>query len=511
MQYGYSGAASANQGNLNGTFTFGRSNVPFDAANPGTYPDRFSIRVGGASRIYEKVHYGALFAQDKWRMNDHLTLSLGLRYDLEVVPIPETDDPLVSSYPVDKNNIGPRVGLTYDIDGTSVVRGGYGRFFEKSHLEVIGALFTGTPFTSSFTAAFPVDGPDLGPRNGERPTDPFLVNGPVIDRALLAQLYPGGQLLRNTGATWDNADRRSPYVDEISIGYERQLGADLAASIDYVHSWGRDLLMRLNLNPTVRSNPDVASSTLTRQGSPALTEAVAALEATYPGFEPFTTSVNQFVNIGETEGDSVMLQLKKRFSRGFSAQVSYTYGDARGNTSGSGAPLSNFQVGQDLNLDRNQGPSDFDIRHNLSISGTALVPRTGGLNVSWVARALSGRPFSLTNADVDPDLNGIQAEPLPAGSYAGEGPNAFAVDGYESTRNGARGPGFFELDMRLGYRFGLSNDRRIEVFVDLFNLTDRTNFDTPTGNLASSEFLLLTGYDTSYTPRKVQIGARIQF
>ena len=47
-----------------------------------------TIRVGGESRFYEKAHYVTGFAQDKWRMNNRLTLSLGLRYDLEVIPIP---------------------------------------------------------------------------------------------------------------------------------------------------------------------------------------------------------------------------------------------------------------------------------------------------------------------------------------------------------------------------------------------------------------------------------------
>ena len=115
-----------------------------------------------------------MFAQDKWRFNPHLTLSLGLRYDLEAIPIPETDDPLVSKAPVDKNNLAPRVGATYDLNGgRSVLRAGYGRFFEKNHLELIGGLWTATPFSSSFTATFPVAGPDLGPRNGTLPTDPF--------------------------------------------------------------------------------------------------------------------------------------------------------------------------------------------------------------------------------------------------------------------------------------------------------------------------------------------------
>jgi len=60
------------------------------------------------------------------------------------------------------------------------------------------------------------------------------------------------------------------------------------------------------------------------------------------------------------------------------------------------------------------GPSDFDYRHNFTVSGTALVPHTHGLNLSWVARALSGLPFNLTNGALDADLNGIQEEPLAA-------------------------------------------------------------------------------------------------
>lgn len=47
-----------------------------------------------------------------------------------------------------------------------------------------------------------------------------------------------------------------------------------------------------------------------------------------------------------------------------------------------------------MNLDENEGPTDFDRRHNFVFSGSAMVPRTGGLTVSTVVRALSGRPFT---------------------------------------------------------------------------------------------------------------------
>jgi hypothetical protein len=450
--------------------------------------------------------------QDKWRVGDKTTLNLGVRYDYEALPLHTADDPMVGDdHPVDGNNLAPRLGVTYNLGNNAVVRAGVGRFYDKTHFEVIGGLYTGTPFTSSFTVNFPTAAADNGPRNGQLPTDPFLVNGPTLNRTLLNQLYPGGQLLRNTGATWDNPDRRVPYTDEVSVGIERALGAQVSTSMDYVRSRGRDLLMQYNLNPQVRSNPVVAQSTLTRAPLPELNAAVATLNQKYPGFAPFTTNVIQYVNAGELNYDALMMQLKKRFSNNYSLQVSYTLAKSRGNTSGNGAPLSNFQVGGDMNLDQNEGPTDFDNHHNFTVSGTALIPRTGGLNLSWVLRALSGRPFSLTNGNVDPDLNGISAEPLPEGSYAGTGNNAFTVDGYQSERNGAYGPGFFNLDARFGYAIPVGGARRLELSVDVFNLTNRTNFANPTGNQASTQFLILTGYSTSYTPRKAQIGARFEF
>ena len=245
----------------------------------------------------------------------------------------------------------------------------------------------------------------------------------------------------------------------------------MAVSADYVHAFSRDLLMSKDLNPGLRATTAVTSP-LVRQGSATLSAAVAELQVKYPGFAPFTTAVTQPLNIGKIDYDALLLSVNKRFSNNYSARVSYTLAYSRGNTSGNGVAASGFQVLDDLHLELNEGPSAFDTRHNLVISGQALVPHTGGLNVSWVARALSGSPFSLTNANIDPDRNGTQAEPLPEGSYSGNGANAFTVKNYTSERNGAYGPGFFEADTRLGYHFSLPNRRRVEAFVDIFNLTN---------------------------------------
>jgi hypothetical protein len=239
--------------------------------------------------------------------------------------------------------------------------------------------------------------------------------------------------------------------------------------------------------------------------------ATEALRAIYgPSFGDFTGATRKPVNAGETNYHALMLQLEKRFSNNWSSRVSYTLSSSRGNTTGSGVPTSGFQVLDDLNLDRNEGPTSFDRRHNLVISGTARVPRTGGMTLSWVARALSGTPFSLFDNTIDQDRNGSTSEPLTAGSYSGTGQDAYTVDNYKAERNGAYGPGFFKLDIRAGYRFAY-RDNTIDAFVEVFNLTDRNNFSNPSGNISAADFLILDGLSTSTNPRLLQIGFRIGF
>ena len=517
LQFQYSQSENDTQDNSNGTFTFGQSNAAFDPANPRTYPDRFSIRVPGPGGSLNKSQYYAGFLQDKWKLNSQLTLSLGLRYDLEVIPIRETDNPLFANpddYPVDKNNFQPRLGFAYGMDeGKSVLRGGYGRFYDKTHFELIGGIYTGTPFATSFVRNFPLQQADQGPRTGAFPTDPFLVNGPVITDAMRAELermFPPGQTSRNAGATWDSPDRAMPHTDQFSLGYERELGPNFSVSADYVRTQSRDLLISQNLNPQIRNTPTVAGSTLTRAGSALLTEQTTALQSIYPGFAPFSDNVTIPVNAARTDYDAILVSLERRFRNNYSARASYTYSRARGNTSGNGVPTSGFQLFDDLNLDLNEGRLNTDIPHNFVVSGMAIVPKTGGLSVSWVARALSGTPFSLFNNTIDPDLNGVFAEPLAAGTYSGTADDPYTVEDYKSERNGARGPGFFKLDLRLGYDVNL-HGKRVQLFGEIFNVTNRNNFANPSGNQAAQNFLQLVGLSTSTSPRLLQLGARFVF
>ena len=495
IQYQYSSNNFDDQGNLNGTFTF-RTDRPFNAADPSTYPERFSIRVPGALGYYMKAHFFSAFAQDKWRMNDRLTLSLGARYDLEVIPLVESDNPAFSdpsNYPVDRNNIAPRVGFSYDIGGAgqTVVRGGYGLFYDKTHFELITAVISSGVFSNSFTANFPANNADPGPSQGVLPTDPFLVNGPTVNADLLRQQFPAGATLRNTGNVFvDSPDRTIPYTQQVTIGMERQLSPVLAFTADYVHAFGRDQFMTRDLNPGLRRTES----------------RTAAIDRVNPDF---VASVFQRINVGRTDYDALQLSIEKRYANNFSARAAYTLASSRGNTSGDGIPTIETQLLDDLRLDLNEGPTDFDRRHNFVFSWTSQIPRTGGLTFSGVARALSGLPFTIFDTTTDPDRNGRLFDPLPAGEYRGTGQDAITAEN-DGGRNGAYGPGFFQLDLRAGYRLNLGG-RTVDVFADVFNATNRANFDNPTGDRRLTDFLVLSALREGGVPRTFQLGARVGF
>ena len=489
---------------LNGVFTF-PSDRAFNAADPSTYPERLSVRVPTPELPYVFTHSIGLFAQDKWRFTNNLTLNLGVRYDVEIAPIEERFNPLFSDpndYPVDWNNIQPRVGLAYSITRDSVLRAGYGMFYEKLWTNRFEPFVRQGVFASSFVTEFPVDRPDPGPSQGRLPSEPLLQNGPVVNRERLEQLFPAGTLARNNSEVFlDTPDRAIPYSHQVSAGYERQLGGQLSFAADYVHSWGRDLVLAYDLNPALRADTS-------RTG--ALTRFDLLGIASQLGLSPFRNQVWIRENIGKSAQDSLSFQLEKRFSNLWGARASYTLGNARGHSDGAPESTNNFQVLDERNLDLNWGPLAVDRRHLVTLSGRLEVPRTGGVTVSAVHRFMSGRPINMFNSAIDADRNGRLFDPLPAGTYSGAGQNAITVEN-KGGRNGARGPTYSELDLRVGYRARLGNVRTLDLFAEIFNVTNEPNFNNPTGDMRSPSFLTVGSLFGGGIPRQLQLGARLGF
>ena len=175
-----------NADTLNGSFGFSASDKDFDRNDPRTYPDRLTIRVPVASDFFVKGTEVGVFAQDKWKVNSRLTTSLGLRYDVEIVPIDQTGNYLFAdpkTYPIDKNNVSPRMGASYALDqaATAVVRGGWGLYYQKTAYSNFTPIVSSGFISDSFTVNFPTNNIDPGPSQGRLPTDGLRIYSLILE------------------------------------------------------------------------------------------------------------------------------------------------------------------------------------------------------------------------------------------------------------------------------------------------------------------------------------------
>ena len=135
----------------------------------------------------------------------------------------------------------------------------------------------------------------------------------------------------------------------------------------------------------------------------------------------------------------------------------------------------------------------------------------GGVTMSAVMRYMSGTPLTIHDTNIDLNQNGQLYDPSPPGTYSGTGRHAMTVQN-EGGYGGARGPEFMQLDVRFGYRARPISDHTLDVFFDIFNITDHANFDNPTGDQRSSNFLqLIRLRGGSGFPRQAQFGVRYGF
>ena len=518
------------QGSMNGQFRFG-TNLPFHRDDFSTYPEYMNIRVGGQEYVSTQYNTLEAYAQDKWGVSDRLTLSLGARYDLEVFPIANEHNPWLGqfnggngTYPVDYNNVSPRTSFAYDVvgDGRSVIRGGYGIFYDKTIGLQVTRVLRLPAYTDSAIVRFPASGLDPGPAMGLPPsgdlgrlldtsTDgcPADVGGgcAAINRGYLNELFPAGSQSVNRGRIWfDHPDRKQAYAHQFTVGYERELTPVLSASADFVSMHGRDRQMLMEARPEVRAGT-LRSDPVTRMDA---LELVPGLhDALLPG-DSFRDRVNFVQSLGTSKYRALNLQLEKRYSDNWQMRAVYSLGKSEGNAV---YYLDNnwAQVGNDMNIDQLWGPSRYDRRHNLTLSGRTEIPVAGGITMSGVMRYMSGAPFTIHDSRFDPNMNGYLLDPIAPGTYngtAGTNRNPITVDNAGGPY-GAYGPDFMQFDIRLGHRARWGDRQTLDIFFDIFNVTNRGNFNNPTGDMRSSNFLNLNSLRAgSGFPRQAQFGIR---
>ncbi len=448
----------------------------FFVDEPYSYTQSFSDYEG---KIDFDVDYYALYLQDEWRVNSGLTLTYGLRYDLQKNPTPEVCNPAypdTCQIPDDSNNIAPRIGFAWDVagDGKSVLRGGIGMYYDNTPTLLLSNAMNDNgvrTLTINATCSY-----------GDCPA-----YGTLWDSA--EGLYASTPSIKVMDPNFENSE-----TWRLSLGYEREILTDLSVGVDVIYSETSKLERSLdrNLGP---------GEGLTADGLPTY-----ETQAYYDDFD----EINQYTSDVDAEYTAIILKANKRYSNGWMLNASYTYSDAQDSNSNERSTTS--YPWDQHNLDLSWGPSDFDTTHKFVLSGSYLAP--WDILISGIIYARSGYPYT-AYGNHDTNHDGQYSEPaLPS-----------VVDGYDGPdtrydRNSFNQPTYSTVDLRLSKTFNFGNGLGFEILLDIFNVFDEENWYTSRTELvgyssSSRENFIRDNFgelnEVAGDPRTFQIGAKFLF
>jgi hypothetical protein len=456
------------------------------------------IRSSTGSR-YPVFHNLSLFGQDTWRPRPRLTVTYGLRWELNTPPTESNDNgpvtvlglanpPTATIAPrgtalweTTYNNFAPRLGLAYRLFETpgqeTVLRGGFGIFYDLGSGSILNAFGNAYPFAAIkrlANVAFPLSSGDLTPTTNPTRT-PFYVFEP---------------------------ETKLPRTYQWSFAVEQAFGANQLFSASYVAALGRQLLrddtlfgvlFGGNLNPAVF--PSDAQVIITR-------------------------------NTATSDYHAMQLQFQRRLSKGLQAIASYTWANSIDITSNDSFNLNTPADKIDPRTDR--GPSAFDIRHSFSgaISYNIPTPNAGKLGRAMLSNwsidpifiARSAAPFTVTFTKFVPGLGVVVVRPdlvtgipiyiddpsapggrrlnntrvtIPGNPLPQIGPFIRQVGGRQGTlgRNSLRGFPVYQLDLAIRRQFNLTERINLQFRSEFFNILNHPNFglgDASTDSVISS-------------------------
>jgi hypothetical protein len=464
----------------------------------------------------------AAFFHESYRVRPNLTLTAGVRYEYTSPPVDTNDRATVydaasgqlapvgtagvprSGHRDDRNNIGPRVGIAWSPgSGNTVLRAGYGIYFDQSALAPGEGLYFNAPyFDFRLFFSLPPDG--LFPGYTLTLTDPFPVS-----------TFP---LSLPASALTFQRDLRTPYVQHWSLSIQRRLGSTRSLEVAYVGAKGTHLVSARDINQPA---PSPVSPNLRPN----------------PLFDDITAV--------ESRSSSIYHALQTRYQQriwcGMTMLASYTLAKSIDDASGFFASAGDPNFPQDSNNVRaERARSNFDVRQRFSLGYTYDIPLGPLARQAWAARVLggwqtngivvlqSGRPFSvallpeLDNSNTGRSILGFGANDRPniTGAPALSNPtpgqwfdtSAYSMPAFgtfgNAGRNQIEGPGLAVWNVSLVKSIQAAERVNVQFRTEIFNLFNRTNLDQPDAFLGSPTFGQVL---SAQSPRRMQFGLKVVF
>ena len=448
-----------------------------------------------------------LFVNDAWRVAPRLTLNLGLRYEYNSPAVDATDranlyDPsrgaLVavgkngfprSGYSPDRNNFAPRAGFAFQAASKTLLRGGYGFYFDQSPLAPGEGLYFSAPYFDFRLFFF----------SGQAP---LLLHNPFPANA--AAPYP-------PSATAFQRNLSTGYMQHWNFNVQQQVGQSSVLEIGYVGSKGTKLLSARDLN---QPGPSAAQFNLRPN--------------------PVFGDINVLESRGNSNYHAMQARFQQRFSHGLSALASYAWSKSIDDASGFFASTGDPNFPQDSrNVRLERARSNFDVRQRLSLSYAYDLPFgkgrwLGGWQTFGIWSFQTGRPFTVA-LHPDNDNSGTGRSSLGFGNndrpnyvrnakLSNPGPaqwfdtKAFVIPARGNFGNAGRnildGPGLVQVNASVIKNFSIGENRSLQFRVESFNLTNRTNFDLPDLTVESPSFGRIA---SAQNPRRFQLGLKLLF
>jgi hypothetical protein len=455
------------------------------------------------------------FVNDIWQASQHLTLSLGLRYELNTPVqtfaglasmLDESQENIIpTSFPAkgfefhepNYKDIAPRLGATYRLDAKTVLRAGYGIYYNPNQMNSFTFLTNNPPLAAVATFTSDPANPTL---SFERP---FGVAGPGGPPDMIS---PTRHLPNAHKNQW-------------SVDVQRELRSGTALDVQYVGS-NTSNLDRSFFNNTPQPGPGPVDA---RRPS--------------PSFRSRRIIQNDLI----ADYDAVSVILRRRMSRGLQADAHYTWSRTRDmatHSNGGGQTMNNYDIWADY------GPANWDVPHRFVASYLYDVPffkssshailkyAVAGWQVGGVTTIQSGTPINVT---IGPDranigISGLQRPDL-VGSVPALNceqsptsrdlincfdPSAFAMPAQytfgNAPRNLLRGPKATVTDLSMVKTIPVGGTMRFQIRAEIFNAFNTVNYGSPSAVFGAATFGRISATSVTYpNMRQLQLGGKLIF